>query len=408
MAVNLVLWLHEVHVAGGADGLMQLPSQPHDGAVELPQFLLVPRLAASQHEGVVAQGLDLQIVVKGRNTLQLVPILVLHHGAKQLAGLAGGADNKPLSVRRQLRFGNDGKALEILQVGGRHQLIQVLEPQLVFRQNNNVLGSAVVLIAQGPQLQHFFVYFLQAADAQLPPHFLKKRNEHVAHHARVVRSAVMVEDRQIQMLRHHVQLELAQLRQQILRQDQRVHIGRVKGEPRLPAALPNEPYVKLGVVRRQRPAVHEPKKALQRLLEGRGVLQHGVGNAREADNFRCQPAIWVHKGLESVCNFPVFQHHGADLRDGLLHHVKPRGLNVEADDLVFKRLIHGAVDGHTVVQIVHIVPLHSVEDLDLPLGGVPCVGERLHHAVVGDGNGRMPPGNGLLDNGGGIREGVHV
>ncbi len=408
MAVNFVLRLHEVHVAGGADGLMQLSSQPHDGAVELPQLLLVPRFAASQHEPVVAQGLDLQIVIKGRNTLQLVPILVLHHGAEQLAGLAGGADDKPLSVRRQLRFGNDGKALEVVQVGQRHQLIQVLQPQLILGQNDDVLGAAVALVAQRAQLQHLLIDLLQAADAQLPPHFFKKRNEHVAHHTRVVRSAVMVEGRQIQMLRHDVQLELAQLRQQILRQDQGIHIGGVKGKSRLPAALPNEADVKLGVVCRQRTAVHEPEKALQRLLEGRSVLQHGVGNAGEADNFRRQPAVWIHKGLEPLRDLPVFQHHGANLRDGLLHHVQPRGLNVEADDLVFKRLIHGAVDGHAVVQIVHIVPLHAVEDLDLPLGGVPCVGERLHHAVVGDGNGRMPPGNGLLDNGGGIREGVHV
>ena len=89
-------------------------------------------------------------------------------------GLAGGSDDEPLPVGRQLRLGDDGKALEIFQVGGRHQLIQVLEPQLVFSQNNNVLGPAMVLIAQGPQLQHFAVDLLQAIDAQLPAHFSQK------------------------------------------------------------------------------------------------------------------------------------------------------------------------------------------------------------------------------------------
>ena len=54
----------EVDVAGGADRLAQLLSQPDDGAVKLPQLLLRLDVAVSQHEGVVAQGLDLQIVVE--------------------------------------------------------------------------------------------------------------------------------------------------------------------------------------------------------------------------------------------------------------------------------------------------------------------------------------------------------
>ena len=40
MAVYLVLRLLEVHITGGAHGLAQLPVQPDDSTVELPQFLL--------------------------------------------------------------------------------------------------------------------------------------------------------------------------------------------------------------------------------------------------------------------------------------------------------------------------------------------------------------------------------
>ena len=40
MAVDLVLRLLEMDVAGGADGLIQLLAQADDGAVELPQLLL--------------------------------------------------------------------------------------------------------------------------------------------------------------------------------------------------------------------------------------------------------------------------------------------------------------------------------------------------------------------------------
>ena len=40
MAVYLVLRLLEVHITGGAHWLAQLPAQPDDSTVELPQLLL--------------------------------------------------------------------------------------------------------------------------------------------------------------------------------------------------------------------------------------------------------------------------------------------------------------------------------------------------------------------------------
>ena len=73
----------------------------------------------------------------------------------------------------------------------------------------------------------------------------------------------------------------------------------------------------------------------------------------------------------------VFQHHRADLRDGLPLHLQAGGLDVEADDLVVKVLILPTVYGDAVVQVVDEIPLHAVEDLDLSLGGVPRVGEGL-------------------------------
>ena len=79
MAIDLVLRLLKMHVAGGADGLPQL----------LPQFLLRLHVAVSQHEEIVADGLYLQIVVEGGNALELRPILVIRHRPEQLARLAG-------------------------------------------------------------------------------------------------------------------------------------------------------------------------------------------------------------------------------------------------------------------------------------------------------------------------------
>ena len=88
MAVDLVLRVQEVDVAGGAHRLAQLLPQGHDGPVEVPQLLLCADHPLAEHEHIVAQGLDLQIVIPGGNALELLPVLVRRHRL-ELARLAG-------------------------------------------------------------------------------------------------------------------------------------------------------------------------------------------------------------------------------------------------------------------------------------------------------------------------------
>ena len=271
-----------------------------------------------------------------------------------------------------------------------------------------MLGEAGGLAALGPQLQHLAVNLLETVDPQLLFHFLKKRDEHIAHHGRIIGSAVVVEGGQLQMLRHDVQLILVQLRQQVLRQNERVHIRRVEVQPHLAAASPNEADVKLRVVGRQRPAVHKLQECRQRLLQLRRVRQHGIGDAGQADDLRRQPPVGIHEGLEPLGDLAVLQHHGADLGDGLPRHLQARGLDVKAYDLIGEGLILRPVDGDTVVQIVDEIPLYAVEDLDLALfAGIPCLGERLHRAVVRDGDGGVAPGRRLRHHLAHIGQGVH-
>ena len=125
MPVHFVLRLPEMDVAGGADGFPQLLAEADDDTVEFPQVFLAPCLAVAEHEGVVAQGLNFQIIVKGRDALQFVPILVIHHSLEQLAGFAGGADDQALPMGHQLAFGDGGHPLEIFQVGSGDQLIEI-------------------------------------------------------------------------------------------------------------------------------------------------------------------------------------------------------------------------------------------------------------------------------------------
>ena len=117
MAVDLILRLLKMHVAGGDDPLAQLLAEPDNGAVEVAQLLLAPDRALAQHEAIIADGLDLEIIVERRDALELLPILVIRDRAEQLARLAGRADDKPFAVRDQLALRNDRHTLEILEVG---------------------------------------------------------------------------------------------------------------------------------------------------------------------------------------------------------------------------------------------------------------------------------------------------
>ena len=145
----LVLRVQEMDVAGGDNGLIQLPAQLQDGAVIILQYRLVLDPAVFHQKTVVADGLDLQIVVKLCDLFQLFFLRAVHHRAVQLAHAAGGADEQSLPVLQKQAFGDGGAAVEIFQVGLGDHLIQVFQSRPVFGQHDHVVGLGHVRAAQG-------------------------------------------------------------------------------------------------------------------------------------------------------------------------------------------------------------------------------------------------------------------
>ena len=117
MPEYLILRVQEVNVTGGNHRLTQFLTQPDDGSVVLPQFFHIPGHALGQHEHIVGQGLDFQEIIERGNPPQLIVTLAVQNCLEQLAGFAGGTDNQPLPQSHQLRLGNSGNTLEILQIG---------------------------------------------------------------------------------------------------------------------------------------------------------------------------------------------------------------------------------------------------------------------------------------------------
>lgn len=95
-----------MHVAGGDDRLIKLVAELYNHFIELLKLLHRFYRAVVEHEHIVANRLDFQIVVEGGDFLKLPPRLARDNRAEQLARLAGAADKQSFTVLDKLRFGD--------------------------------------------------------------------------------------------------------------------------------------------------------------------------------------------------------------------------------------------------------------------------------------------------------------
>ena len=331
---------------------------------------------------------------------------------EQLPGLAGRADDEPFSVAQELGLGHPGHPLEIFQVAETDQMI---EARLVLGKKENMAGVPPVQAAAGAQLSHHGVDLRHPGDAPLLQHG-NKAGQEIAAGDGVVGCPVVLEIRQTQGVGDEIELVFAQIRQQVLRQDQGVEIRRRVADPLPLAGGLDKADVKIRIVGAQGQIAAELQKFRQHLLDLRGVAQHGIGDAGEVDDFLAQSAVGVHKGLEPLTGLAVPEDDRADLGDALGAAGEARRLQVEGDEVPPQRQVPHAVDDDAVVHVVDIISLAAVEDLHrlvrpgdgaAALDGVHRVGVGLGDAVVRDADGRHAPGGGLAHGQGRIRQGVH-
>ncbi len=148
-----------------------------------------------------------------------------------------------------------------------------------------MLREAAALCAERAELRHFIVDLLEVRDAALLEHN-KELCQHLRHRHRIVRRAVVVELRQLQVVRHDIELVLAKLRQKVLRKDERVEIRRLEGNTAFFAARADEADIELRVVRGERAAARKIEECVQRVLQLRRTAQHLVRDAGQADDLR--------------------------------------------------------------------------------------------------------------------------
>ena len=196
-------------------------------------------------------------------------------------------------------------------------------------------------------------------------------------------------------------------------QGQGVQVGVLEFHPLSDRGGADEARVKVGVVGDEEhfPAcvgalAHEVKEGLESLCLGGSVLHHIVGDARELDDLLGNGHLGVDEGVEGIQDLSVSDLHRTDFRDAAVLYRQTRGLDIE--DHCFPVHVAGAFAVEGGGGVVDEVGLHAPDDLlaDL-LCGEHGVLIGLDVAVVGDGDGLVPPLVGLLDQIRGGNDGIH-
>ena len=89
---------------------------------------------------MVANGLDLEVIVEIDDLLDLRLGTVFENGTEQFTRLTRRANDQALAVLFQNGLGNTRETLEIVQIAIRDQLVKVLQSRSILNENDLVIG----------------------------------------------------------------------------------------------------------------------------------------------------------------------------------------------------------------------------------------------------------------------------
>ena len=239
---------------------------------------------------------------------------MIDNGLEQLARLAGRADDEPLAPPEKLRLRHDRHALEILEVAIGDEPVEIAKTDGVFGEHDDVFCTPVKNPAARAKLRHSGIHGAERMHALFVKHFPEAHHE-IAAGDRVIGGPVVVEFRQAQSVGHDVQLVFSQIRHQVLRQNERVDIGRLEGDIQALTCGRYKADVKVRVVGAKRPVSHEAQKFRKNFLNRGRTLQHLVGNACELDDLGKKLSARRDEGLEGIKHLIALHDCRADLDD---------------------------------------------------------------------------------------------
>ena len=242
----------------------------------------------------------------------------------------------------------------------------------------------------------------------------------------VVHSPVMVLQRNVEHLAERIQRVLVLVWQKHAGNHHGIHIGIIRGKSLPCSIFPDKAHIKGSIVRHHHRSFTKSKKLRQHLLNLRRFHHHGVIYACKLFNFKGNRHLGIDKSGISVQNLSVPHLYRPNFNDTVMNRRKTRGFYVKYHIGLIQILPF--VSGHNLLQIVHDIRFHAVDYLKeillvrffplllsfclffLPqvLPDMICIRKSLYHAVIRNGNRRMPPLVGALDNVLCLRNPVHI
>ena len=294
-----------------------------------------------------------------------------------------------------------------LQIGVRNQFVQILQTHQIARNHNHVVSTRFLGIHTGDM----GVYLLQRFDVLLA-HILENMGVNSRQHSRIIAGAVVVERRQLQIVRHGIQLVILQALIQGTTQGNGVHRRELIGHATPLCSGTNKAGIKARIMRHQHTAIAaEIVERLQRLFLRRSVRHHGIGDAGQLHNLSRNGLSGIGKGIETILYLSPDHTDGTNLRDALDLIAQTRSFDIKDDVFTIQR--HVGVAIHRRHHIVDEIRLHAIQHLDgrtflfQSRSRVHNIGESLHHTVIGNGYRLMSPRRGTLHQISGIRHGIH-
>ena len=416
-AERLILGFEEVYVTGGTARFSQFIRQAENIAVPVAQLLLVLRHALCDHKVVVADRLNLQIVVERRQPLDLLPRLALGQCAEYLARLTRRAENQSLTVTDEFAARHNGALVVIFQKALGNQLIQVSQSRLVLHQNDKMIARQVfqLVLAVGRRRQHR-IDIRSRNRVHLLPEPFQQLDVNAAEHGGILARAVVLERADLQLLRQNVQLELVHVRQHQSAHLEGINACKLPLDTQSLAGRPQEAHIEACVVRHKRVlSLACPCEEFRHgFVEVGRVCYRLVRNAGQLGDFRRNRLVRVDIGLEGITNLALHNAHSSNLGNFLARRIESGGLKVEHDECSVERLCAPAAHDRNTVLVVDVVRLDAVDDLHvtddvllLALLRVQCFGERLRHTVVGNRHRAVSPLGGAAQQRRGAAHAVH-
>ena len=225
-AVNLILRVKKMNVAGGNHRLAEFLTQSNDPPIHIHHILHAVdgrHLIRFDHELVVPKRLDFQVIIKVDKPCDLCFRLPLNNSPVQLSCLAGTSQNKPLSVLHQKALRHTGTLAVVGQMGFRNQSVQVFSSDVILRKDNGMIGRKPFYDLRAG-ISHG-IYLCKGICPCLLQHG-NKFHKDFRGSLRIIHCAVMIFQGYSHSLCHCIQRVLRLMREQNPGHSHRIHVGK--------------------------------------------------------------------------------------------------------------------------------------------------------------------------------------